>query len=99
MKSEGFVDATIEFEGAGDSGAVSETIKLYRNTGPTEEEEVDDDVENLCYVMLSEYPGWEINEGSSGDFNLNFETGIIELSYGQNIEDDMAIDYKGYLRF
>ncbi len=99
MKSEGFVDATIEFEGSGDSGAVSDTIKLYRNTGPTEDEEVDEDVEDLCYVMLREYPGWEINEGSSGDFNLNFETGIIELSYGQNVEDDMAIDYKGYLRF
>ena len=54
---------------------------------------------DLCYVMLREYPGWEINEGSSGDFNLNFETGIIELNYGQNIEDDMAIDYRGYLRF
>ena len=99
MKSEGFVDGTIRFDGSGDSGSIDDNITLYRNTGPTEDDDVDEDIENLCYVMLREYPGWEINEGSSGEFNLNFETGIIELNYGQNIEDDMGIDYRGYLRF
>ena len=48
------------------------------------EEEVDleEAVRDLCYEILSsEHPGWEINDGSRGEFTFNVEEDTIKLEH------------------
>lgn len=97
MRSQGFTTGVVNFEGSDDNGAVEDIISLFGNTNASEP--INDDIERLCYNMLEQYPGWEINEGSQGQFDFDFEEGTIELHYGQNIEDDMAIDFRGIGKF
>ena len=43
-------------------------------------------LEDLCYHLLSvHFPGWEINDGSDGVFEMDVETGTISLEHNQNI--------------
>lgn len=97
MKSKNFNTGEINFEGSGDSGAVEDHIELFGISNSTED--INEDVERLCYYMLEQYPGWEINEGSQGHFDFDFIEGTVQLTYGQNIQDDMAIDFRGIGKF
>jgi len=51
-------------------------------------------VENLCYGCLEErYGGWEINEGSFGEFNLDVAARTIRLEhYGRFVETAYSSD-------
>lgn len=104
MISQGFLTGVINFEGVGDNGAVEDHISLFGKSPSGEnfqllDEQVNDDIEGLCYTMLEEYPGWEINDGSQGQFELDFKEGTINLKYGQNLENDMAIDFRVISKF
>lgn len=89
MKSDGYRVGEINFEGSGDSGYVDNTLELDGN----ETIEVPSEIEDFCYDMLSEFPGWEINEGSQGNFYFDFESGEVELNYEQNFTDNEQIDF------
>lgn len=89
MKSDGYRVGEISFEGSGDSGYVDNTLMLEGD----ETIEVPSEVEDFCYDMLSEFPGWEINEGSQGYFYFDFESGEVELNYEQNFTDNEQIDF------
>jgi len=89
MKSDGYRVGEITFEGSGDSGYVDNTLMLEDNKTI----EVPSEVEDFCYDMLSEFPGWEINEGSQGYFYFDFESGEVELNYEQNFTDNEQIDF------
>jgi hypothetical protein len=44
-------------------------------------------IEQLCYDLLeANHGGWEINEGSFGEFHLIVKDNTIELTYNQRVE-------------
>lgn len=44
-------------------------------------------VEEMCYELLySNHPGWEINEGSFGEFEINVTNNSIGLVFNERIE-------------
>ena len=63
----GVATVTIEYNGYGDEGNV-ETI-LFEPTPPELPEGLEESLENAVLELL--LPGWEINEGSSGQFVLD----------------------------
>lgn len=89
MKSDGYEGGQIDFEGSGDSGYVNNLIFLDGDV-PLD---VPPYIEDFCYEMLSEFPGWEINEGSQGHFNFDFNSGEVELHYEQNFSDYEQVDF------
>lgn len=95
--SEGFNMGIVRFEGSGDSGAVEDSIELHGDSPKSET--IPDDMETLCYTMLSDFPGWEINEGSQGQFIFEFNEGNLTLEFEQNFYDDESIDFKGIAKF
>ena len=46
------------------------------------EKSLEDAIEQLCYELLSRaHGGWEINEGSQGEFKFDADTGEIRLEH------------------
>jgi hypothetical protein len=46
---------------------------------------LDEAIEELCYDLLAAYEGgWEINDGSSGRFELSSKTGELTWSHHEN---------------
>lgn len=52
---------TVNYSGGGDSGAVDNDYESKNGSGM-----VPNKIEDICYNLLQEYGGWEINEGSQG---------------------------------
>lgn len=47
----------------------------------------DELVEEVCYGILgSEHPGWEINEGSFGTFEIDVAKDSVSLTFNQRVE-------------
>lgn len=79
-----YVSGEIPYQGSGDSGYIESDIifnDYTRGNYPTE-------LENWMYDELSQYGGWEINEGSQGNFHFNFDKKTISLSHGENYETE-----------
>jgi hypothetical protein len=73
----------VSFQGSGDSGFIEDN-------GYNQDEEqfpIPGGLEDTLYNMLSAYGGWEINEGSQGDFTVSCMEKLITLEYGQNYEE------------
>ena len=74
---------TIRYNGSGDSGYLE---GVFDETGDT----VPDAIEDWCYSELeSNYGGWEINEGSKGEFVFNFNDSTISLDHTANVEENV----------
>ena len=72
----------VNFDGGGDSGAVHEYTEA--------DKKIDGRIEDLCYRMLSDQQsGWEIDEGSSGYFELNYKEKYIKLDFGLNYQNTL----------
>jgi len=72
----------IDFDGGGDSGYVSS--QTWSNN------DVNGKIEDLCYKLLNRIqPGWEIDEGSSGTFELNYDKNSIKLNFGLHVENKL----------
>ena len=88
LKKSGIRDSetiTLEYDGGGDSGSVYHTF----SNGQT----VPDDFEDWCYNELSSnYGGWEIDEGSQGEFVIDFDVKIITLNHGTNEEQAESVN-------
>jgi hypothetical protein len=51
-------------------------------------------IEDWCYGELSRnFGGWEINEGSDGNFIFDFNNKIVTLNHTENIEDNSSDTY------
>ena len=59
-------DMIVSYEGGGDNGFISSEY----TTENGQSGDVPTEIENICYNILSEYGGWEINEGSQGSFTI-----------------------------
>jgi hypothetical protein len=73
-------ELTVRFEGSGDSGYLNDNFENTMLTLPA-------GIEDWCYTTLeNSFGGWEINEGSSGNFVFNLEDKTVTLNYYENIE-------------
>jgi hypothetical protein len=73
----------LKYNGGGDSGYLDSDFE-NRTPVPTE-------VENWCYQQLEEnFGGWEINEGSQGEFQFDFNEKTVILSHTYNIEESKS---------
>ena len=83
----------LRYDGGGDSGWIENEIET--ENGITEiKKETDADVdgieanlETISYDLLDlYYGGWEINEGSTGSINYNFQEQKVTMTHYQNVE-------------
>ena len=73
---------TLKYNGSGDSGYIESN---FEETG----ESVPSVIEDWAYDKLeSNFGGWEINEGSDGEFVFNFHTMEITLNHTYNTEQN-----------
>jgi hypothetical protein len=78
---------TVTYNGSGDSGYLESS---FNETS----ESVPEQIEEWCYTQLSNnFGGWEINEGSDGEFIFDFNKKIITLNHTENIEADDSDTY------
>jgi hypothetical protein len=70
----------VRFDGGGDSGYIN---SLFENTKIP----VPANIEDYCYNLLEQdFGGWEINEGSQGNFVFYMNDEIVELNFSENTE-------------
>ena len=73
----------LKYNGGGDSGYIESNFESGQPV-PTE-------VEEWCYQQLEEnFGGWEINEGSQGEFQFYFDKKYVILSHAYNIEESKS---------
>ena len=78
---------TVSFNGSGDSGYVESSFDQNNIPLPA-------GIEDWCYGELERnFGGWEINEGSDGDFIFDFNTKIVTLNHTDNIEENDSNTY------
>jgi hypothetical protein len=71
---------TIDYSGGGDSGYLEDSF----NSGDS----VPAVVSDFCYNMLeNRFGGWEINEGSQGNFEIDLDNKEITLNHTYNIDE------------
>ena len=93
LSDDGFKSAYVTFDGGGDSGYIEGEI--ITNDG--NRISLPAGVEDFLYYKLQQfYGGWEINEGSHGQFNFNPTDKTIVLDFyehTENMEDRGIIHY------
>jgi hypothetical protein len=73
---------TIKSNGSGDSGYIENSFEEIGDQVPAA-------IEDWCYNQLERnFGGWEINEGSDGEFIFNFHDMTIELNHTYNVEEN-----------
>ena len=73
---------TISYNGSGDSGFIESNFDETSDGVPTS-------MEDWCYRQLeNNFGGWEINEGSDGEFIFNFHDMTIRLDHTYNTEEN-----------
>ena len=70
----------VTYDGGGDSGQINEY-------------EYSQDLEYALYEIIDVYhSGWEINEGSTGEMQIDFKNEVVKITHHQNIEDSFGED-------
>jgi hypothetical protein len=89
MKSDYGNYCVCSYDGSGDSGWVQDMVDSGK--GPKGLNEV---LEYICYDLLELfYGGWEINEGSNGRIDFNFQDQTVQLFHYQNVEENIDEHY------
>ena len=83
LDEEKITSTTVTYEGGGDSGYVNSKYESEKGSG-----DVPAGIEDICYGLLEEYGGWEINEGSQG--TIVFTKDEIEVNHEWNTEIDVT---------
>lgn len=72
---------TLPYNGSGDSGYIESS---FEETS----QEVPKPIRDWCYTQLEEnFGGWEINEGSEGQFEFHFDDKVVYLYHNYNTEE------------
>lgn len=91
LSEEGHGELEVDFQGSGDSGWVEEDGRTRRD----DNYKIPDVVENYCYELLNQYPGWEINEGSQGKFYFDSSKMMVSFEFQYNEEvNDRELSYQ-----
>jgi hypothetical protein len=73
----------LKYNGGGDSGYIESNFESGQPVPP--------EIEEWCYQQLEEnFGGWEINEGSQGEFQFYFDKKYVILSHAYNIEESIS---------
>ena len=72
---------TVTYEGGGDSGFIETNYESSNGGGS-----IPAVIENICYSLLEEFGGWEINEGSQGSIILSRDE--IEVEHEWNVQEE-----------
>ena len=73
----------LRYNGSGDSGYIESSFEDGNSVPST--------IEDWCYNQLeSQFGGWEINEGSDGEFIFDFNKMTIDLNHTMNIEENSS---------
>jgi hypothetical protein len=80
LEKEGIEEMTVSYNGSGDSGYIESDYTSKNKSG-----QIDEDIEHICYDLLQEYGGWEINEGSQG--TIIFTKDEIDVQHEWNTEE------------
>jgi len=73
----------LKYNGGGDSGYIESNFESGQPVPP--------EIEEWCYQELEEnFGGWEINEGSQGEFQFYFDKKYVILSHAYNIEESIS---------
>jgi len=73
---------TVKYNGSGDSGYIENNFDETSDAVPAS-------MEDWCYRELERhFGGWEINEGSDGEFVFNFNDMTITLNHTYNTEEN-----------
>ena len=73
---------TVKYNGSGDSGYIESSFEETNDGVPTA-------MEDWCYRQLeNHFGGWEINEGSDGEFIFNFHDTSAQLNHTYNTEEN-----------
>lgn len=95
MNESNFSEGVVEFDGGGDSGEIQDKILFDGDI----EEEISAGVSDFLYRELENfYGGWEINEGSHGQFIFR-KSGVIELVFNEHREDSVDLGRVFYSEF
>jgi hypothetical protein len=76
----GLTEIKIGYTGGGDDGS----LEYNYTTEDGKIGEVPNFLDDICYNLLEEFIGWEMNEGSAGKIIINSE--VISISHNWNIE-------------
>lgn len=76
--------ADVDFSGAGDSGYIDETLHVHSGSKPSVSLNKFPNLESYLYEMLSQYGGWENDEGAFGSFTIDTRRGAITLNFTWN---------------
>ncbi len=75
---------TLRYNGSGDSGYIESSFEDNGDSVPST-------IEDWCYNQLeSHFGGWEINEGSDGEFIFDFNKMTIQLNHTYNTEENSS---------
>jgi len=75
---------TLKYNGSGDSGYIEDTFDENGASVPAA-------IEDWCYQELeSNFGGWEINEGSDGEFIFDFKNSVVDLVHTMNTEENSS---------
>lgn len=72
---------TVTYEGGGDSGFIETSYESSNGGGS-----IPAGIEDICYKLLEEFGGWEINEGSQGSIMLSRNE--IEIEHEWNVQEE-----------
>ena len=94
LSESSLIEKRVSFNGSGDSGYIDDFIMDDISIS------IPDDVMTILYKLLNQtLGGWEINEGSQGDFLFNLEEKVLELSVEENIQDNECLGTVLYFEF
>jgi hypothetical protein len=75
---------TLRYNGSGDSGYIENSFEENNDKVPAA-------IEDWCYTELERnFGGWEINEGSDGEFIFNLNDSIVTLNHTYNTEENSS---------
>jgi len=75
---------TLKYNGSGDSGYIESSFEENGDAVPA-------GIEDWCYRVLEQnFGGWEINEGSDGEFIFDFNNSMVTLNHTMNTEENAS---------
>ena len=85
--------AEVFFDGGGDSGYIHDEIIISSGDKAAKNLNEFPELKDLLHDMLSEYSGWEDNEGGYGKFLIDTRAGLVELTltYNEYVDEDILV--------
>ncbi len=100
MKKNGYTIGSVTFNGGGDSGYIENDIAFSGKKSGNDPVDKFGNVEDYLYDMLQNVlPGWEIDAGSTGYFEINLDDNMIYLNIQVNSYEMQVVATLGRFEF